>query len=657
MEENNQESAGLAGGSGFEKLKNYHSRSLRVKVLLGMVVTLVVAFTAMGLMMFKSTNSATNEFTEKLSAASGELGKTSMRDLDEARKKIAEVSKQKTITLAQKEIESTTDRVIDTLNTLMLSLAAEPEDLHDAIRTFQEKTLLDDKISLLNIVGSDAFFKSTVLEEPISKFVSAIRAETPFQKEALNSGKPKYAYDAEKMVIHGIVPIKISEDFHGTDCTQCHQLNVGTVIAGIELRVDVAKSIMTMISGVEETSTVSSKVFLDFQNATDMKRKELVGALKEDISKALSFQQLLMAGIVLFLCVMGYRMIGGITSRIRRNVDFASKVATGDLTHSIKAQNTDEISQLTNSLNGMTESLTTIVVGINSESNSIAAASEQFLSLSDQMANNTEEVSSISTNIASAAEELSTTINTVATSSENVSGSVDSVATAVEQMSASISEVAKNSTREAQIVSDANSKSKAAHSIMDNLIISSKEIGKVLDVINDIAAQTNLLALNATIEAASAGEAGKGFAVVANEVKELAKQTANATEEIGKKITEIQENSNEAANSITGISAVMEEINLISSSIAAAVEEQSLTSHEISQSIASSSLSANEITNSIMEAAKAASEVSQNILRVNNNVKDMAGGAKESNHSAKKLADMARKLQNVISKFKTNKEQ
>ena len=653
MGEKNKVIAGLAGSSGFKKLKDYYSQSLRVKVLFAIIVTLVIAFTAMGVLMSRSTNSATNTFTEKLTKSSEELGIKSVKNLEDARKEIGRLSSEKTIMLAQSEITGNTDRIIDTLNTLMLKLAGDPEDLHDAIRTYQEKTLLDDRIFQLDIIGSDAFFNSTVLEEPISEFVSAIKAETPFQIEAISSGEPKYDYDPFAMVIHGIVPIKISEDFHGTDCTQCHQLDVGTVIAGIELEIDVSGSILTMLSGVEQTSTVSSKVFLDFQNATNDKRKELIGALKEDISKALSSQMLMMVGMLLLLCVMGYKMIGGLTGRIKTNVEFAAKVATGDLTHDIKEKSVDEIGQLASSLNDMSGNLTTIVTGINSESNDIASASEQLLSLSDQMASNTDKVSSISTDIASAAEELSTTINTVATTSESVSNSVGSVATAVEQMSDSIGEVAKNSAREAQIVSDANSKSKAAHSIMAALLISSKDIGKVLDVINDIAAQTNLLALNATIEAASAGEAGKGFAVVANEVKELAKQTANATEEIGKKISEIQESTNEAAGAIEGITTVMDEVNSISTSIAAAVEEQSATSHEIAQSISNSSDSANEITNSMMEAAKAASEVSQNILQVNNNVKEIAGGAQESNHSAKELASMAQKLQDVVAKFKT----
>jgi methyl-accepting chemotaxis protein len=166
---------------------------------------------------------------------------------------------------------------------------------------------------------------------------------------------------------------------------------------------------------------------------------------------------------------------------------------------------------------------------------------------------------------------------------------------------------------------------------------SSKEIGNVVKVITSIAQQTNLLALNATIEAARAGEAGKGFAVVANEVKELAKQTAKATKEIGQKIDAIQGDTNGAVQAIEEISTIINKINEFSDSIAAAVEEQTVTTNEISRSV--------------NEAAKGVHDIAQNIGGVAVAAKDTTRGAHDLQTASQELTQMASRLQSVVSRF------
>lgn len=244
-----------------------------------------------------------------------------------------------------------------------------------------------------------------------------------------------------------------------------------------------------------------------------------------------------------------------------------------------------------------------------------------------------EELAAVSSQMAAGAEETSAQANIVSAASEQVSKSVQTVATGVEEMNSSIREIAKNATESARVAGHAVTAADAANKTIGKLGESSSEIGKVIKVITSIAEQTNLLALNATIEAARAGEAGKGFAVVANEVKELAKETAKATEDIGHKIEAIQGDTKEAVESIQQIGKVIGQINDISNTIASAVEEQTAT--------------ANEMSRNVSEAAKATAEISQNISAVAQAAQSTTEGASNSQQAAAELARMAVDLQRL----------
>jgi methyl-accepting chemotaxis protein len=209
------------------------------------------------------------------------------------------------------------------------------------------------------------------------------------------------------------------------------------------------------------------------------------------------------------------------------------------------------------------ESLKRILVQITEKSQGLSVSSGELTGVSHQMAG--------------AAEETATQANVVSAASEQVSKNVEVVATSAEELMTSIKEISKSSNEAARVAKAAVDVAEQTNQRIGKLGESSVEIGKVIKVITSIAEQTNLLALNATIEAARAGEAGKGFAVVANEVKELAKQTAQATEEIGQKIGAIQVDTKDAVQAIGEITAIINQVNDISNTIASAVEEQTVT--------------------------------------------------------------------------------
>jgi methyl-accepting chemotaxis protein len=278
-----------------------------------------------------------------------------------------------------------------------------------------------------------------------------------------------------------------------------------------------------------------------------------------------------------------------------------------------------------------------IVEGFNNTLDTVVEPLKFAASQASALASSAEELTAVSGQMASNAEETATQANVVSAASEEVSKNVSVVASGSEQMQTSIREIAKSSNEAAKVAKTAVGVAETTNNTIAKLGESSVEIGKVIKVITSIAQQTNLLALNATIEAARAGEAGKGFAVVANEVKELAKETAKATEEIGQKIEAIQGDTKGAVQAIGEISAIINQINDISNNIASAVEEQTVTTNEIGRNVG--------------EAAKGTGEIAKNIGGVAMAAQNTTKGAGDTQKAAQALSAMAAQLQGLVSKF------
>jgi methyl-accepting chemotaxis protein len=243
-------------------------------------------------------------------------------------------------------------------------------------------------------------------------------------------------------------------------------------------------------------------------------------------------------------------------------------------------------------------------------------------------------IGAVSTQLSSSAEETAAQSQIVAGAAEELGANMGAVAAAVEQMQTSVSEIAENSGHASVIASSAMDTVARTNDRVEALGIASTEIGRVIEVITSIAEQTNLLALNATIEAARAGEAGKGFAVVANEVKELAQETAKATEEIGARVKAIQSETDDTVSSIADIATVIGRINEMQSSIAAAVEEQTAVTSEISQNV--------------HEAAVAAEDIARNIIGVSEAAQMTAQGAASAKSFAIDVVDASVQVDTVV---------
>jgi len=314
----------------------------------------------------------------------------------------------------------------------------------------------------------------------------------------------------------------------------------------------------------------------------------------------------------------------GVTRPVQRIREVLGQVAAGDLTVRAGRTGGAELGEMAQSLDETLDAIGHVLLLVGDSSTRLAAASQQLKAAAE----------GISANARTAADQA----DDVVASAGAVAASVDTVATGSSQMESAIREIAHNATEAARVAGQAVTVAESTTRTVGKLGDSSQEIATVIKLINGIAEQTNLLALNATIEAARAGEAGKGFAVVASEVKELAQETARATEDISQRVEAIQADTAGAVEAISRISTVIGEINDFQATIAAAVEEQTATTNEMNRNVAEAASGTQGIAAAISGLAAGTQETNQRV--------DDAQAASAD------LARMSGELQEAVSRFK-----
>ncbi len=342
-------------------------------------------------------------------------------------------------------------------------------------------------------------------------------------------------------------------------------------------------------------------------------------------------------------------------------------------------KNTDTLKQASGSLSETAENLASISEETTAKTEQVSSAVEEISATISDSAQATAEVNKNIATIASAVEEMSATIRGLASASEqtstgvnqvtelmasaaqrisnvaanstDISDAVNNVASAVKEIDLSLGEVSSNCERSISITNNAAIRVEETNKIIEKLSIASKQIGRIVNVINDIADQTNMLALNAAIEAAGAGEAGKGFAVVANEVKELARQTAEATEEIEQQIEDMQSSMNDAVTAVGTITSVIGETIDITNTIASAVTQQSTATSDIARAVTLAAEKVEHVSRDIKDVAQSVEDAAANSEESSKAVKDIARSAAELSVASNDIAGNTERISSSVSEM------
>ena len=337
---------------------------------------------------------------------------------------------------------------------------------------------------------------------------------------------------------------------------------------------------------------------------------------------------------------------------IEKANELIGHIADGDLTHAFTADGRDELGHMIRQIDKMRANLNDLAHELVDASGRVSSSSSELRSISEDLFQGAESTSERSHSVATAAEEMSSNMGSVAAAMEETTTNMEIMTDSVDTLKSTIDSISRDTEGARNVTGKAVAQAQSASTRINQLGQAAREIEKITEAITDISEQTNLLALNATIEAARAGEAGKGFAVVANEIKELAKQTANATSEINQMVSTIQGSTIETVSEIEQVTTIIGNVNETVSGIAQAMTDQMQSTNEIVGNISQASLGAKEVNVNVSQSSSVSSEIARDIAEVNEATSQISDHSRQVAGSASGLNEVAQKLKETVSRFR-----
>ncbi len=413
------------------------------------------------------------------------------------------------------------------------------------------------------------------------------------------------------------------------------------------------KSPIEIDKTVKINDSPAFKAFQVLHNKVSSLEKAAGDSLNQRIKELYILMVVTGIAMLLFFTLF-FTVLIGVGKRLTHLHNATEEMGRGNFSTSIEVKGNDEIASIGQALTKMSANLNSVIQQILQQAEALGESSTSLSDISADLSQGTKEAAAQANSVADASEKMSISMNSVATASETASNNVSLVSDAIEEILTSVNEESKQTDKAQEITRHAVTLAASSSEKVDALGMAAEEINRVTEVITEISEQTNLLALNATIEAARAGEAGKGFAVVANEIKQLAKQTSDATGEIQDKISSIQGSTNETVEKIRQISNVINEVDAIVTEIALTVQEQSTTSDEISQNVTQAAGGIAVVNDNISQTSAVTSDIAQNIAETSAVVERLSGSGDDIEQIAQNLSNQVSILTELTRRFKNN---
>ncbi len=469
---------------------------------------------------------------------------------------------------------------------------------------------------------------------------SSIDANRAEYKKAMDELEKLETFDEGKKLIASLKG-KISQARDGNNLVLTLALAGKQEKAVAHYRSGVRTARNEVLKSIDELSAYQHKRFtVRFEEAT-----AYIGTTRTE---------LLVAGLVALALsiLLGITTTLSITRPVDLGVAFVNRMAEGDLSQTLDIQQKDELGILAKAINAMAWNLRQMFGELTDGVQTLSSSATELSAISQQMTTSAEHSSARAHSVATAAEEMSASMASVAGAMDHATSNISTVAAATEEMTSTISDVARSSDKARAITGQAVTQAMDITRQVVELGRAAREIGKVTETIAAISAQTNLLALNATIEAARAGAAGKGFTVVASEIKELAQQTATATEGIREKIENIQASTKGTVEDIERISGVIQEVSEMISATAVAIEEQTVVTRDIATNIAQAAYGIHEVNDNVAQTSRVSESIAHEITEANQSAGEIATSSAQVMMSSGELARLAEQLGVTARRFK-----